>query len=168
MTLFQVKPEQPSEKPDKTQIDLTKATTKGKLPCQEKQLFFGSKKKKIASCHQFSKKKKNKELYMNKEKTQDLENLHFIANAIRSMLLDKVECLPTWAACKSLVSKAQTPVTHVGFLPYLPYPVTEYSTVYTTLCNFLKIETQLNQLFLPAICDEVVFCIVADNVLQRP
>ena len=56
MTLFQVKPEQPSEKPDKTQIDLTKATTKGKLPCQEKQLFFGSKKK-IASCHQFSKKK---------------------------------------------------------------------------------------------------------------
>ena len=57
MTLFQVKPEQPSEKPDKTQIDLTKATTKGKLPCQEKQLFFGSKKKKIASCHQFSKKK---------------------------------------------------------------------------------------------------------------
>ena len=42
MTLFQVKPEQPSKKPDKTQIDLTKVTTKGKLlPCQEKQLFFG-------------------------------------------------------------------------------------------------------------------------------
>ena len=166
MTLFQVKPEQPSEKPDKTQIDLTKATTKGKLPCQEKQLFFGSKKKNCKLSSIF--KKKKKELYINKEKTQDFEKKHFIANAIRSMLLDKVECLPTWAACKSLVSKAQTPVTHVGFLPYLPYPVTEYSTVYTTLCNFLKIETQLNQLFLPAICDEVVFCIVADNVLQRP
>ena len=32
MTLFQVKPEQPPMKPDKTQIDLIKVTTKGKLP----------------------------------------------------------------------------------------------------------------------------------------
>ena len=60
MTLFQVKPEQPSEKPDKTQIDLTKATTKGKLPCQEKQLFFGSKKKKLQAVINFQKKKKIK------------------------------------------------------------------------------------------------------------
>ena len=41
MTLFQVKSEQPSKKPDKTQIDLTKVTTKAKLPLQEKQIFFG-------------------------------------------------------------------------------------------------------------------------------
>ena len=54
MTLFQVKPEQPSKKPDKTHTDLTKVTTKGKLPCQGKQLFFES--KKISSYHQFSKK----------------------------------------------------------------------------------------------------------------
>ena len=60
MTLFQVKPEQPSEKPDKTQIDLTKATTKGKLPCQEKQLFFGSKKKNCKLSSIFKKKKKIK------------------------------------------------------------------------------------------------------------
>ena len=57
MTLFQVKPEQPSEKPDKTQIDLTKATTKGKLPCQEKQLFFGSKKKNCKVSSIFKKEK---------------------------------------------------------------------------------------------------------------
>ena len=38
--------------------------------------------------------------------------------------------------------RVQTPLMHVGFLPYLPYPVTEYST---GLYNFLKIQTQLNQ-----------------------
>ena len=57
---------------------------------------------------------------------------------------------------------------HVGFLPYLPYPVTEYSTVYTTLCNFLKIQTQLNQSSLAEISHDSFFCIVADIVLQRP
>ena len=36
ITLFQVKPEKPPKKPDKTQIDFNKVTTKGKLPSQEK------------------------------------------------------------------------------------------------------------------------------------
>ena len=40
MTLFQVKPEQPPKSTSKTQIDLTKVTTKGKLPFQEKQPFL--------------------------------------------------------------------------------------------------------------------------------
>ena len=38
--------------------------------------------------------------------------------------------------------RVQTALMHVGFLTYLPYPVTEYST---GLYNFLKIQTQLNQ-----------------------
>ena len=59
---------------------------------------------------------KNKEPYINEKKKQDWENVHFIVNVIRSMILDKVECLPTWAACRSFVSKAQTPLMHVGFL----------------------------------------------------
>lgn len=40
MTLFQAKPEEPQPKPDKIQIELTKVTTKRKLPYQEKQSFF--------------------------------------------------------------------------------------------------------------------------------
>ena len=82
MTLFQVKPEQPPTKPDKTQIDLIKVTTKGKLPCQEKQPFFGSKRNIINL-------QKNKES-INEKKTQDLENLRFIVDAIRSMFLDEL------------------------------------------------------------------------------
>ena len=77
---------------------------------------------------------------------QDLENLHFIVKAIRSMFLDQVESLPTWTTCRSLVSKAQTPLMYVGFLPYLPYSVKEYSTVYRYLSSFVKSQTQLNQI----------------------
>ena len=54
---------------------------------------------------------------------QDLENLHFIAKAFRNIFLDEVESSPTWATCRSLASKVQTPLLYIGFLPYLPYPV---------------------------------------------
>ena len=84
------------------------------------------------------------------------------------MFLDEVECLATWATCRSLVSKGKTPLMYFGFLLYLPYPVTEYNTVYTSLRNFVKIHTQLSQSFLPVICDEGVFYIFADFVLQQP
>ena len=56
----------------------------------------------------------------------------------------------------------------VGFLPYLPHPVTEYDTVYTALKNFLKVLEQLDQKSLPVMCDEGVYSIVANIVLQRP
>ena len=82
MALFQVKPEQPSKKADKTQINLTKVTAKGNLPRQEKQPFLDQKKNQATINLQ-----KN-EPYINEKKTQYLENLHFIVNAIRSMFLD--------------------------------------------------------------------------------
>ena len=103
VTIFQVMLEQPSKKPNKTQIDLTKATTKGKTPWQEKEPFLNKKKNiKLSSIF------KKKSIY-NRKKAQDLENLHFFVNAIRNMFLDEVECLLTYAACRSLVSEAQAP-----------------------------------------------------------
>ena len=65
---------------------------KGENTHQEKQSFSGS--KKISSNHHSSKKKKA----LNEKKMQDLENLHFISKAIRSMFLDQVESLPIWTA----------------------------------------------------------------------
>ena len=32
-----------------------------------------------------------------------------------------------------------------GFLPFIPYPVTEHATVYTALKNFIKVLQQLEQ-----------------------
>ena len=120
-------------------MDYTKVTKKGKIPAKENSHFLDQ--KKISSYHQSSKKKA-----LNEKKTQDLENVNFIVKAIRSMFLDQVERLSTWTTCRCLVSKAQTPLMYVGFLPYLPYSVKEYSTVYRYLSSFVKSQTQLNQI----------------------
>ena len=86
-----------------------------------------------------------KKSFINEKKTQDLENLHFIVKAIRSMILDEAESLPIWATCRSHISKAQIPLMYAVFLSYFPYPVREYSTAYKYLSSFVKSQTQLNQ-----------------------
>ena len=46
--------------------------------------------------------------------------------------------------------------------------MTDDATVYTALKNFLNVLSQLKQKCLPVICDEGVFRILAQIVLQRP
>lgn len=43
--------------------------------------------------------------------------------------------MPSWSAFNSLVTDEDVPEKIVGFLPGLPYPVTEYETVYKALKN---------------------------------
>ena len=57
----------------------------------------------------------------------------------------------------------KVPEKVVGFLPVLPYPVTEYATVYTALKNFQSILSQLDQTHLPVTCDEGVYHIEQKN-----
>ena len=54
------------------------------------------------------------------------------------------------------------PRMHVGFLPFLPSPVTEYFTVSSAMKNFTQLVGQLKQDALPIFCDEGVFKIVVD------
>ena len=111
ITLFQVKP---PKNTDETQIDYTKVTMKEKKYLPRKSVIFRIQKNiKLSSIFK-------KKIYINEKKTQDLENLHFIVKAIKSMFLDEFESSPTWTTCISLVSKAKTPLMCVGFLPYLP------------------------------------------------
>ena len=56
---------------------------------------------------------------------------------------------------------------HVGFLPFLPSPVTEYSTVFSVMKNFTQLVGQLKQDALPLFCDEGAFRIVVDIFLQK-
>ena len=56
----------------------------------------------------------------------------------------------------------------VAFLPFLPYPVTETSTVYTAMLNFERLLDQLEQKTLPIFCDEGVFRIVLNIYLKCP
>lgn len=55
----------------------------------------------------------------------------------------------------------------VGFLPYIPHPVTDYETVYTTLKNFVKLLEQLRQNTLPVMCGKGDYRIVANRVLEK-
>ena len=48
-------------------------------------------------------------------------------------------------------------IQNVGFLPILPHPVTEFSTVYTAMSNFNDILDQLDQKYFPLFCDEGVY-----------
>ena len=53
--------------------------------------------------------------------------------------------LPTWAGMRSVLADTNPKLMQVGFLPFLPYPVTDYSTVYTAMKNFKNIVQQLQQ-----------------------
>ena len=44
--------------------------------------------------------------------------------------------MPSWNAFNSLITDEQLQQKIIGFLPVIPHPVTEYTTVYTTLKNF--------------------------------
>ena len=55
-----------------------------------------------------------------------------------------------------------------GFLPILPHPVTEYSTVYTALKNFQNVLRQLGQDRLAITCDEGVYRIAREIMMLRP
>lgn len=74
---------------------------------------------------------------------------------------------PSWPAFNSFLTEDNRLKKIVGFLPILPYPVTEFSTVYTALCNFKDILLQLNQKCLPVFCDEGVYRIARHIKLLR-
>ena len=70
---------------------------------------------------------------------------------------DETQNTPLWSSFNSLVNNDKKALQVVGFLPVLPYPVTEYSTVFTALCNFVNVVSQLDQNDLAVFCDEGVY-----------
>ena len=75
--------------------------------------------------------------------------------------------ISSWAGIWALISSAEVPGIHVGFLSFIPKPVTEYSTVYTSMLNFVKVTSRLNQEALNMFCDKGVSRIVLDIHLQK-
>ena len=59
------------------------------------------------------------------------------------------------------------PLMQVGFLPFLPAPVTEFAIVYTAMNIFLNIASHLKQQTLPIFCDERVFRAVVHIYLNQ-
>ena len=69
---------------------------------------------------------------------------------------------------KSLVTDEDLTQKMIGFRPVLPYPVTEYTVVYTALKNFQDILSQLDQSHLPITCDEGVYHIARAIIMNNP
>ena len=52
--------------------------------------------------------------------------------------------MPSWTGIRALILSAKVPKVHVGFLLFIPKPVTEYSTIYTSMLNFVKMLNPLD------------------------
>ena len=144
-------------------LSWTRSQGYGKLPCQNLLPYF-RKNKYLPLPESFT----VEYLNTNAEQETNLADQNFVLNYIRASVTSDDESLATWAGCKSLISTSNLPIMHVAFLPYLPFPVTYHTTVYTSLHNFPNVLGQLLQKSLPVICDEGVFRIVAEITLPRP
>ena len=82
----------------------------------------------------------------------------------------KEQMMPPYggSAANSVISTDKVPLKRVRFLPVLPYPVTQYDTLYTAMKNLQGILVCLEQHKLPVTCDEGVFHIARTIQLIRP
>lgn len=90
------------------------------------------------------------------------------SNIISVSQSDGQQQMPSWSGFNSVVTDKDLPVRTVGFLPILPFPVTEYKTVYTAMKNFQNVLGQLKQERLAITCDEGVYRIARDIQLLHP
>ena len=132
LTLFQIKPVQTSSKPYKSSVQLQLSDTSN-LSCQQIKPFISKKDKVPLDSFTVS-----NQLFTADRKSSSSNNLSFILSCLRSGFVhsENPELIPTWAGCRALPSNSEVPLMNVGFLPYIPHPVTDYSTVYTALHNF--------------------------------
>ena len=162
ITVFQEKTDKPLQKPLKSEVYLRNVTTLKKLPCQE--LIEYAKPKDLKLQESFS---VAEDIFRSEKKLKDHEQTEFIMSCVQSQNPHN-NVLPTWAGMRSLLSNESLTLFQVGFLPFIPHPVTEYSTVYTAMRNFVCLARQLDQTILPIFCDEGVFRIVLEIFLACP
>ena len=160
VVMFQVKQDIIPSKPNVTAMNLPNSTEhfRNEPPCQ----WLSNYNKSKSSANLPPNFSVDEDFYQNEEPQKDHHNKEFILSLIKKGLNEEQESIPSpsWAASHAQISSTNVPIMHTGFLPYLPNPVTEHSTVFTALHNFLKILSQLNQTALPIFCDEGVFRIV--------
>ena len=83
-------------------------------------------------------------------------------------IMPESQTSPSWKEYNAKLLAKEIQRKRVGFLPVLPYPVTQHDTVYTALLNFNGVLQQLDQKHLPVTCDEGVFRIAREIQLICP
>jgi hypothetical protein len=159
-----VKPLHAVSKPKKQDVDLKSIKTLSELPCQKIHSFISNRTLRIPDAFNVDEK-----LFSSPKNLKHQETIEFVISCLKSALpSNQNKTLPTWAGIQALLSTAKIPIMQVAFLPFIPRPVTDPSTVYTAMLNFVKVANQLEQKSLPLFCDEGVFRIVVDIILIRP
>ena len=103
------------------------------LPCQKILPFKGIKKQIVLDSNFIV----EDELLQNTKVQKERDMKQFV---MKWIFFNHIESnTPTRAGCKALLSNSCVPKMHAGFLLYIPHPVTEFSTVYTPLKNFLAV-----------------------------
>ena len=174
--LFQEKPVETPVKPclSETEVSRGMKAIQELLPCQKLQFYLKpAKRPDLPSNYKvildlFT---MNEDEYENSDKLWHFSRiahtiLHCFENSSPEENLE--QSVPSWSAFNALCSKEELQQKHVGFLPVIPYPVTQHATVYTALMNFNSILDQLDQNFLPVACDEGVYAIAREIQLSSP
>ena len=175
--LFQDKPTSTSHKPNMSDTSVIHGSKvfKRELPCQTLKEYFKPSRKSdlppnyIVEDNLFMMERDKKEEVSKKDLVWSLARLDLsnidtgIVEAICSS-----QTMPTWSAFNSLISEDDIPEKIVGFLPVIPHPVTDYKTVYSALKNFQSILSQLEQDHMPVTCDEGVYHIAREIILDHP
>ena len=75
---------------------------------------------------------------------------------------------PSWRAFMSLLLEDHRKKDRVAYLPVIPYPITEYATVYTCMVLFVDLLKQLKQKYLFVSCDYGVYHIARHIKFEHP
>lgn len=78
------------------------------------------------------------------------------------------QIIPTISAFNSKMYTDNRGIDDIRFLPVIPKPITEFSTVYTIMCNFNEMGKTIGQHGFPFICDEKVYCMARYIQFLRP
>ena len=140
ITLFQSIPNEIPRKPKNSEVNLENVKLIEQLPCQ-----------KIESLQRKTKALKLQDDFIKTDDTDSsssivndkIETINTVTNLLMISAINSNQNIPSWSGIRSLLSETKIPLMQVGFLSFIPHPVTEYSTVYTPMNNFVSFNVQL-------------------------
>jgi hypothetical protein len=175
--LFQEKPAQTVSKPNISDSGITHGSKvfKTELPCQILKEFIKPAMKAslpedyVVADELYAMDKTEHENITRKDMAWSLSRLD-LSETYQGIVspVCKSQSMPSWSAFNSLVTKENLNEQVVGFLPLIPHPVTDYTTVYTAMKNFQETLRQLDQSYLAISCDEGVYHIAREVKLLHP
>ena len=86
----------------------------------------------------------------------------------RSLKDGYTQNVPSFAAMNSLLFSGHHFLTEICFTPIVPYPATDYDTIFTCMKNFQDVLEQKSQKHGPLWCDEGVYRIAKELQLLNP